>query len=154
LELWLKLKSSIPVRAAVINPQSGWDAVRTAINGIVWSKKSKNERLTRAEAAAPLESTLGYRGLLVEQVGSLARGLPRLFRVFDGRLYGTKLSHRSTDDEFEEFIAGRTGRLKVAKSFEEYLRGEMARAPRSLGPSPPQTPASFPQTPLPLRAAL
>jgi len=88
------------------------------------------ERLTRAEAAVPLESSLGYRGLVVEQVGSLARGLPRLFRVIDGRLYGTKLSHRSTDDEFEEFIAGRTGRLKVGKGFEEYLRDEMARARR------------------------
>jgi hypothetical protein len=40
------------VRAAVINPPSGWGAVRTAINGIVWSKKSKNERLTRAESLA------------------------------------------------------------------------------------------------------
>ena len=88
------------------------------------------ERLTRAEATAPLESTLGYRGLFVEQVGTVARGLPRVFRVFDGRLFGTKLSHRSTDDEFEEFIAGRTGRLKVGKGFEEYLRDEMARARR------------------------
>jgi hypothetical protein len=88
------------------------------------------ESLNRAEAAVPLESTLGYRGLVVEQVGSLARGLPRLFRIFDGRLYGTKLSHRAADDEFEEFIAGRTGRLKVGKGFEEYLRKEMARSRR------------------------
>lgn len=88
------------------------------------------ERLNRAEAAVPFEPTLGYRGLVVEQVGSLARGLPRLFRIFDGRLYGTKLSHRATDDEFEEFFAGRTGRLKVGKGFEEYLRKEMARARR------------------------
>ena len=88
------------------------------------------ERLTRAEAAVPFESRLGYRGLVVEQVGSLARGLPRLFRVFDGRLLGQKLSHRATDDEFEEFIAGRAARLKVGKGFEEYLRQEMARAHR------------------------
>lgn len=88
------------------------------------------ERLTRSEAAAPLESTLGYRGLLVEQVGTLARGLPRVFRVFDGRLFGTKLAHRASDGAFEEFIAGRTGRLKVAKGFEEYLRDEMARSRR------------------------
>ena len=61
--------------------------------------------LTRSEAAIPFESTLGYRGLAVEQIGPLAPGLPRLFRVFDGRLYGQRLSHRIGDEEFEDFIA-------------------------------------------------
>ncbi len=86
--------------------------------------------LTRSEAAIPLESTLGYRGLAVEQIGPLAPGLPRLFRVFDGRLYGQRLSHRAADEEFEDFIASRAGQLNVGKGFAEYLRREIARARR------------------------
>ena len=86
--------------------------------------------LTRSEAAIPLESTLGYRGLAVEQIGPLGPGLPRLFRVFDGRLFGQRLSHRAADEDFEDFIARRAGQLNVGKGFAEYLRREMARARR------------------------
>ncbi len=87
--------------------------------------------MTRPEAAAPLESALGYRGLLIEQVGALARGLPRLFRLFDGRLFGPRLAHRAADEEFEEFVARRAGQLKAGKGFAEYLRQEMARSRRN-----------------------
>jgi hypothetical protein len=86
--------------------------------------------LARSEAAVPLESALGYRGLFVEQLGAPARGLPKFFRVFDGRLQGQRLSHRASDEEFEDFIARRAGRLKVSKDFSEYLRREMLRARR------------------------
>jgi hypothetical protein len=88
--------------------------------------------LSKLEAVIPLESRLGYRGLLVEQVGALARGLPRHFRILDGRLLGQRLSHRASDEEFEDFIARRAGRLKVGKDFSGYLHREMIRARRDL----------------------
>jgi hypothetical protein len=88
--------------------------------------------LTKSEALIPLEPRLGYRGLLVEQVGAPVRGLPKFFRVFDGRLQGQRLSHRASDEDFEDFIAQRAGRLKVGKDFPEYLRREMVRARRDL----------------------
>ena len=88
--------------------------------------------LSKSEAFIPLESRLGYRGLLVEQLGAPVRGLPRMFRIFDGRLLGPRLSHRAADEEFEEFIARLAGRLKVGKGFSEYLHREMIRARRDL----------------------
>lgn len=86
--------------------------------------------LGKSEALIPLESRLGYRGLVVEQIGAPVRGLPKVFRILDGRLYGPRLSHRATDEEFEEFIARLSGRLKVGNGFPEYLRREMIRARR------------------------
>ena len=105
---------------------SGKDA-RDALDGLRPARP-----LTKSEAQIPLESRLGYRGLLVEQVGVPARGLPKFFRIFDGRLQGPRLSHRASDEDFEDFIAQRAGRLKVGKDFPEYLRREMVRARRDL----------------------
>jgi hypothetical protein len=88
--------------------------------------------LSKSESLIPLESRLGYRGLVVEQLGTPARGLPKFFRVCDGRLLGPRLSHRASDEGFEDFIARRAGRLKVGKDFPEYLSREMLRARRDL----------------------
>ena len=88
--------------------------------------------LSKSEALIPLESRLGYRGLLVEQLGAPVRGLPKSFRVLDGRLLGQRLSHRANDEGFEDYIASRAGRLKVGKDFSDYLRREMTRARRDL----------------------
>src|SRR5207245_517701 len=51
---------------------------------------------------APL-STLGYRGLIIEQSG--ARGLPRTFRITGGDLLGPKLAHRASYEDVERFLA-------------------------------------------------
>jgi hypothetical protein len=88
--------------------------------------------LSKSEAFIPLESRLGYRGLLVEQLGAAVRGLPKFFRIFDGRLQGLRLSHRASDEDFEDFIARRAGRLNVGKNFSEFLHREMIRSRRDL----------------------
>lgn len=64
---------------------------------------SRKERLP-----APL-SVLGYRGLIVEQLGRPARGLPKSFRVANGDLIGEGLRHRAIDEHVEELICGSTG---------------------------------------------
>ncbi len=57
---------------------------------------------------APL-SVLGYRGLLVEQLGRARMGLPKSFRLANGDLIGEELRHRAADEHVEEFICGSTG---------------------------------------------
>jgi hypothetical protein len=64
---------------------------------------------------APL-SILGYRGLIVEQLGRPALGLPKCFRVANGDLIGDGLHHRTTDEHFEEFICGDTGPFQALGS--------------------------------------
>ncbi|HVH31925.1 MAG TPA: hypothetical protein VNA31_09750 [bacterium] len=87
-------------------------------------------RLTRDELAPLPPSTLGYRGLLVEQVGPLARGLPRTFRVANGDLLGPGLAHRAADPEVEEFICRSSGplrRLRLGRDFFLILGKEIGR---------------------------
>jgi hypothetical protein len=86
--------------------------------------------LSKPEAMPPSEFILGYRGLIVEQTGAPARGLPKRFRVVDGDLFGPRLAHRAADEQFEDFIAGRADRLKVGKGFSGYLRRAMVSSIR------------------------
>jgi hypothetical protein len=79
------------------------------------------DRLGRAESAPPPESILGYRGLVVEQVGDLAQGLPERFRVVDGKLFGPRLAHRPADVQVEDFVCGATGPIRLAGLDEETL---------------------------------
>jgi hypothetical protein len=74
--------------------------------GKVVERLTPVESVGRSVAALPPVPTLGYRGLLVEQVGTPIRGLPRAFRVADGFAIGPESASRIADDGFEEFIAG------------------------------------------------
>src|SRR5712692_2571749 len=66
-------------------------------------------RLKRTESRPAPLSVLGYRGLLVEQLGRPLRGLPRVFRVANGDLIGEGLGHRASDENVEDFVCGSTG---------------------------------------------
>jgi len=87
-------------------------------------------RLTRKELLPAPESVLGYRGLLIEQIGAPARGLPKRFRLIHGDLLGPRLAHRAADPDFEDFVCGSTGpirKLKLGKEFLGRLRNEIDR---------------------------
>src|ERR1017187_3560222 len=60
-------------------------------------------RLSGRDRLPVAASTLGYRGLIIESTG--ARALPKTFRLANGDLTGPRLSHRSADEDFEDFIA-------------------------------------------------
>lgn len=47
---------------------------------------------------------LGYRGLIVEQMGRPVENLPRAFRVVDGRAYGPGFAQIIADEAFEDFV--------------------------------------------------
>lgn len=86
-------------------------------------------RVTEREARAP-SSTLGYRGLVVEQAGERSRRLPRVFRVADGVLVGQGLAHRASDPRFEEFVCGSTGpagKLGLKRDFPRFCLTEIER---------------------------
>ena len=59
-----------------------------------------SERLRPGDIGAP-EHVLGYRGLIIEQVGATRSGLPKIFRVAAGSIYGPKLFHSIVDPNFE-----------------------------------------------------
>jgi hypothetical protein len=94
------------------------------------------EILERIRPATPLkkrampapESRLGYRGLIIEQIGAASRTLPRVFRVAAGSIFGPELAHTISDPEFEEFFAGPKGpggKVKVVRNFPRILQKEI-----------------------------
>ena len=88
-------------------------------------------RLSRDEQVPPPPSTLGYRGMIVEQVGSPVKGLPKTFRLTHGDLWGPQLMHRAEDEEFEQFLFSKKNLLKDLKlggKFPEFLRQEIDRS--------------------------
>jgi hypothetical protein len=86
--------------------------------------------LKRTEPGLPPFSTLGYRGLIIEQTGARAKGLPQSFRLAHGDVFGPELAHRIADDDFEDFFLGSTGpirRVKLGREFPAFLRKEIDR---------------------------
>jgi hypothetical protein len=62
--------------------------------------------LRGANAVPPRESILGYRGLIVEQVGRASSKLPQKSRVVNGRLFAPKTAWRLRSADVEDFILG------------------------------------------------
>jgi hypothetical protein len=89
-----------------------------------------SERLRPGHMGAP-EHILGYRGLSIEQVGATRRsGLPKIFRVAAGSIYGPKLSHAIADPNFERDFSSARGlaaRFKGISGFPAILRREIDR---------------------------
>jgi hypothetical protein len=88
------------------------------------------ERLRPGDMGAP-ELVLGYRGLIIEQVGATRRsGLPKIFRVAAGSIYGPKLFHSIADPNFETDFSSARGlaaRFKDIRGFPAILRREIDR---------------------------
>lgn len=71
------------------------------------------------------ETTLGYRGLVISQIGEPVKELPRTFRFANGDLFGPGLAHRAEDEKFEDFICGSDHVRKFGKDFPEILSREI-----------------------------
>ncbi len=58
------------------------------------------------ELGLPPVPTLGYRGLVVEQVGMPVKELPSAFRLALGTAFGREMSYSIADEAFEDFVCG------------------------------------------------
>jgi hypothetical protein len=78
-------------------------------------------QLKRGEMLPAPESVLGYRGITIEQLGRVSRGLPKVFRVANGDLIGEGLAHRAADESADESICGSTGPLRVLQLGDRFI---------------------------------
>ena len=85
--------------------------------------------IEKGEPGLPPEPTLGYRGLIVEQVGAIDRKLPRSFRVADDTVLSRQATQMVEDDAFEQFVLspGRLRQLGLGREFPKVLERELAR---------------------------
>jgi hypothetical protein len=86
------------------------------------SRMRPDRRLASREVLPAPLSVLGYRGLVVEQVGRPARGLPKSFRIANGELIGEGLRHRTTDENVEDFICSSTGPFRPLGFSDDFFR--------------------------------
>ena len=87
-------------------------------------------RLAKDAPGLPSAPTLGYRGLVIEQLDKPAKGLPKSFRLAHGDMFGPRLLHRAADESFEDFLLSRARGLKgrnLPANFPALLRREIAR---------------------------
>ncbi len=94
-------------------------------------RRLKPGRKLKGKEARPLpSSTLGYRGLIIEQEGAASGDLPQRFRFAHGDVFGPRLSHRVEDEHFEDFFSGSTGLLRdlsLGAGFLEIFKKEVER---------------------------
>ena len=87
-------------------------------------------KLERGEAGLPPAPTLGYRGLIIEQVKEPIDLLPKAFRFAHGAIFGPGLALRAADEAFEDFVCGSTGlirKLSLEPKFQKFVRQEIER---------------------------
>lgn len=86
-------------------------------------------RIEKGETGLPPTPTLGYRGLLVEQVGRVTRRLPRRFRLAHETVAVGPELQVAEDDAFERLVlsGARIRRLRLGPRFPDLLRREVAR---------------------------
>jgi hypothetical protein len=88
-------------------------------------------RLREDDRGLPPEPTLGYRGLIIEQIGDQSvEEFPPTFRLVGSDLFGPGLAHRAADEGFEDFVIGSIGPLRqldLEEGFFDQLRIEVER---------------------------
>lgn len=95
----------------------------------VLERMAPGRKLGPRQAKRP-QSTLGYRGLVVEQVGTRARQLPRAFRIAGGVAWDGDRAFEPADAEVEEFVCGSAGPirgLRGPRGLPQFVRKELRR---------------------------
>jgi len=88
-------------------------------------------RLEKGATGLPPAPTLGYRGLVIEQLGTPVSSLPRTMRYVHGMVFGPRVPFRVADEALEDFICGNTGPLRalgLGRGFPVLLRREIERS--------------------------
>jgi hypothetical protein len=67
---------------------------------------SPTRKFQTKELGLPPVPTLGYRGLVVEQMGMPIKDLPGTFRIVSGTAFGREMSYAIADEAFEDFVCG------------------------------------------------
>jgi hypothetical protein len=125
----MKLEITIDVFSGRRNPVIELkedDAIQTL------ERLKPSRKLGKVEIKQPPSSILGYRGLIFRQKGnkSKSKDLPNIFRLVNGDLFGPKLAHRVTDENYEDFFCSTKGpirRINLGRNFPSFLRKEIVR---------------------------
>jgi hypothetical protein len=93
------------------------------------AQMSRLRPLEKGEPALPPGPTLGYRGLIVEQIGRPAAALPRAFRLADGVVSAERRLQVAPEATLEDLVRqpGVLGRAGVERALAGTIAGEIER---------------------------
>jgi len=123
----LKVRITIDIFSGRNNPVielAGNDA-RDAIDRLRPDKK-----IEKGDMGLPPAPTLGYRGLIIEQIEEPVKDLPDNFRFVHGDIFGTNLAQHAIDATFEEYVCGKEGlvtRIGLGTEFSVFVKKEIQR---------------------------
>lgn len=98
-----KLRITVDVYSGRENPVV--EVSGRKLQEVVKRLKPDRKKLSR-ELGLPPIPTLGYRGMVVEQLGARIGALPTAFRVADGMALGPDYAASIADPTFENFVCG------------------------------------------------
>jgi hypothetical protein len=75
--------------------------------------------------ALPSSPTLGYRGLVIDQIGEPVKGLPKTFRLAHGDMFAPDFAQHAEDETFEDFVCGSVDVRELGKAFPEAIKEQM-----------------------------
>jgi hypothetical protein len=122
------LRITIDIFSGRANPvfELGAKASREAL-GLL----AETRRIEKGEPGLPPEPTLGYRGLIVEQVGARSRKLPRTFRVAHETVLAGATPLMLNDDAFEQSVLGSAQLSRQRSELPKLVKREVARFRRA-----------------------
>jgi hypothetical protein len=112
-------------------------------------------RLEKGEPGLPPVPTLGYRGMIVSQVGAATRRLPRSFRLAHGTIVGAGAPRATADDSLEEVVlqSAALRDASLGRDFKKLLVREISRFHKVRIRWPWRPPKKFPPAKLRCRCA-
>lgn len=114
----MALRITIDIFSGRPNPVVELDGKRA---GAMLERIQPLQRLPKRLSLAP-EFRLGYRGLVIEQIGAGSRALPRVFRVAGGAIYGPDIAAAIADPGLESDFAATPGLDKKAGGVPDFPR--------------------------------
>jgi hypothetical protein len=89
----------------------------------------ETRRIEKGEPGLPPTPTLGYRGMIVSQVGPVARGLPRTFRLAHNTIVAGPAPRATADESIEEAVLQSAALREAAlgRDFRKLLIREIER---------------------------
>jgi hypothetical protein len=103
-------------------------------------------RLEEGEPDLPPEPTLGYRGVIVEQIADRRAELPDVLRVAGGDVFGRGLAHRARDERIEDYLIGADSPLRRA-DIDQAVLERLPEEARRFGEIRRSWPIEFPPIP-------
>jgi len=119
-----KVKVTIDIFSGRPNPEI---ELTSGEAGQVMRLLATARRLEQGEPGLPETPTLGYRGLIVEQIGTPVGGLPRTMRVAHGSVFGPRAPRVVENDALEEVVLKDARLRRIGRQFPRVLANEIER---------------------------